>query len=324
MSKQLGNFYIIDDCIEKFGADATRIALADAGDTLDDANFVEETANSSISRLYNIDTWIKWALENINDMRESTIDPYLKFIDDAFNQEIDKCASFTEKAYEHMKFRDVLKYGLYDLISNKEDYTLSCRNEAKLMNKNLILKYIHYQLLLLYPITPHFSEIIYKEQLRKHLPSSPEFISLDSFPSVDPTKIDFGIIRAKNYIKDLNRSIRTGLDKFKNKNKTSPNKCCILIASKYFDWQLRVLDVLMKFHSVDNNQISDEWKKEFLGESDKEIMKKSLMFGSYIVVFYFFVCYILGSSWTFGERRFCFADAIRRKGTHFQQSREIN
>lgn len=45
MSKSTGNFLTLKDCIEKFGADATRIALADAGDTIDDANFTVDNAD---------------------------------------------------------------------------------------------------------------------------------------------------------------------------------------------------------------------------------------------------------------------------------------
>lgn len=41
MSKSTGNFLTMDQCIEKYGSDASRIALADAGDFLDDANFDE-------------------------------------------------------------------------------------------------------------------------------------------------------------------------------------------------------------------------------------------------------------------------------------------
>ena len=41
MSKSTGNFMTLSDCIKKFGSDASRIALADAGDSLDDANFDE-------------------------------------------------------------------------------------------------------------------------------------------------------------------------------------------------------------------------------------------------------------------------------------------
>lgn len=59
MSKSSGNFYTIRQCIEKFGADATRMALADAGDTIDDANFEESIANSSILKLYTFDKWIQ-------------------------------------------------------------------------------------------------------------------------------------------------------------------------------------------------------------------------------------------------------------------------
>jgi leucyl-tRNA synthetase len=41
MSKSTGNFLTMDQCVEKYGADSTRIALADAGDMLDDANLDE-------------------------------------------------------------------------------------------------------------------------------------------------------------------------------------------------------------------------------------------------------------------------------------------
>ena len=58
MSKSLGNFLTLRDCVEKYGVDATRVALADAGDTLDDANFDEQVANSAILRLYVFERWI--------------------------------------------------------------------------------------------------------------------------------------------------------------------------------------------------------------------------------------------------------------------------
>ena len=51
MSKSTGNFLTIDAAIKNFGADATRIALADAGDAVTDANFVDSVAKSSIAKL---------------------------------------------------------------------------------------------------------------------------------------------------------------------------------------------------------------------------------------------------------------------------------
>ena len=58
MSKSEGNFRTVRQCIEMYGVDATRIALADAGDSLEDANFDELVANSAILRLYILEKWI--------------------------------------------------------------------------------------------------------------------------------------------------------------------------------------------------------------------------------------------------------------------------
>lgn len=49
----------LGQCIKKFGADATRLALADAGDTLDDANFDEKVANAAIMKLFVLEQWIE-------------------------------------------------------------------------------------------------------------------------------------------------------------------------------------------------------------------------------------------------------------------------
>ncbi len=42
MSKSKGNFYTIRDVLSKFGADASRFTMAEAGDSLDDPNFTLE------------------------------------------------------------------------------------------------------------------------------------------------------------------------------------------------------------------------------------------------------------------------------------------
>lgn len=52
MSKQTGNFMTLSDGLDIYGSDACRIALADAGDSLDDANFVDAVANQSVLKLY--------------------------------------------------------------------------------------------------------------------------------------------------------------------------------------------------------------------------------------------------------------------------------
>jgi leucyl-tRNA synthetase len=59
MSKSTGNFLTLRDCVDKFGVDATRITLADAGDGLDDANFETDVANASILKLFTLEKWIQ-------------------------------------------------------------------------------------------------------------------------------------------------------------------------------------------------------------------------------------------------------------------------
>jgi leucyl-tRNA synthetase len=59
MSKSTGNFMTMKECINFYGIDASRIALADAGDSLDDANFDEKVANTAISRLFVMEEWIQ-------------------------------------------------------------------------------------------------------------------------------------------------------------------------------------------------------------------------------------------------------------------------
>jgi leucyl-tRNA synthetase len=50
MSKSTGNFLTLSDAINKFSADGMRLALADAGDSVEDANFVEAMADAGILR----------------------------------------------------------------------------------------------------------------------------------------------------------------------------------------------------------------------------------------------------------------------------------
>lgn len=41
-----------------YGVDTTRFAIADAGDSLDDANFDETVANAAILKLFVLEKWI--------------------------------------------------------------------------------------------------------------------------------------------------------------------------------------------------------------------------------------------------------------------------
>ena len=57
MSKSTGNSLTMKDSVEKFGADVTRVVLADAGDGIEDANFEEKNANANVLRIHTLVLW---------------------------------------------------------------------------------------------------------------------------------------------------------------------------------------------------------------------------------------------------------------------------
>jgi leucyl-tRNA synthetase len=64
MSKSTGNFLTLTSAVQKFGADATRIALADGGDGIDDANFEETSANATILKLFELKRWMENTIQH--------------------------------------------------------------------------------------------------------------------------------------------------------------------------------------------------------------------------------------------------------------------
>src|ERR1700733_13784848 len=57
MSKSTGNSLTLRGAIEKFGADAPRLSLAEGGDGVEDGNFEEKTTNANILRVFTLVGW---------------------------------------------------------------------------------------------------------------------------------------------------------------------------------------------------------------------------------------------------------------------------
>ena len=108
MSKSKGNFLMMDETVEKFSADATRIACADAGDSLDDANFSRETADKAILAMSNEETWIMQSV-NSNDLRTGSDN--IMFVDSVLQNEVNRLTKLTSECYSTMQFREGLQRG---------------------------------------------------------------------------------------------------------------------------------------------------------------------------------------------------------------------
>jgi leucyl-tRNA synthetase len=189
MSKSEGNFLTVYEAVEKYSADATRLAIADAGDTLDDGNFRDTVANASIMKLFVLGRWIdeelkKIDLENIDcEKFDETFDKF----DKIFENELNYCTENAHQMFKELKFKIALKYGFHDLQIARDEYIQLKKEE---LNPYLVLRFIELQLLMLTPIAPHFCEHYWQNffipamKKTKNCKDYPELIVNARFPEV--------------------------------------------------------------------------------------------------------------------------------------------
>ena len=103
MSKSTGNFLTLSEAIDKFSADGMRLALADAGDSVEDANFVEAMADAGILRLYNFIEWVKECLSSFGELRCSEYN----FNDQVFEHSMNLKIRETKNNFDRLLFKGI-------------------------------------------------------------------------------------------------------------------------------------------------------------------------------------------------------------------------
>ncbi|SCW03348.1 LAFE_0G08438g1_1 [Lachancea fermentati] len=269
MSKSTGNFMTLEQIVQKFGADASRIALADAGDTVEDANLDESNANAAILRLFILKEWSEDIMKRLDTFRTGEL---TDIFDVAFENEMNALIEETYKQYDLTNYKNALKFGLFDLQAARDYYRESC----DVMHKDLVLRYIELQTLVLAPIAPHFADYIWREVLG-HKTS----VQIAKFPRASKP-VDAGSLAALEYLRDLQRSIREAegqaLKKKKGKGSdvdpTKPAKLTLLISESFPDWQAQYIEIVRKLFS--EHTLNDNKKiKELVNPKD---MKRAMPF----------------------------------------------
>ncbi|MEJ1283587.1 leucyl-tRNA synthetase [Cricetulus griseus] len=104
---------IVVICSQQVSGDpiGMRLALADAGDTVEDANFVEAMADAGILRLY---TWVEWVKEMLANCSSLRSGPASSFNDRVFASEMNAGIIKTDQNYEKMMFKEALKTGFFE------------------------------------------------------------------------------------------------------------------------------------------------------------------------------------------------------------------
>lgn len=252
MSKSTGNFLTLSQAIAKFSADGMRLALADAGDTVEDANFVEAMADAGILRLYAWVDWVKEMIANQNNLRTGPADT---FNDRVFVSEMYSSIVKTEQHYERMMYKEALKSGFFEFQAAKDKYR---ELAIEGMHRDLVFRFIEYQTLLLAPICPHLCEHTWT------LLGKSSSVMKASWPTAGP--VDEILIRSSQYLMDTAHDLRLRLKAYMqpakskkgdNKPPAKPTHCTIYVAKTYPPWQHSALSLLGKHYKSNNGALPD-------------------------------------------------------------------
>ncbi|CAG9463515.1 unnamed protein product [Pedinophyceae sp. YPF-701] len=287
MSKSTGNFMTLHQAIKEYSADAMRIALADAGDGVDDANFEEAVANAAILRLTKELTWYEETLAG--DLRAP--DAPWTFADRIFEQSINQAAAGAREAFEGMNFKTALRVGFYDLVSARDKYRQACATEP--MRRDLVERFVEVQARLLAPIAPHTMEHVWGKVLGRQ-----GSVLTAGWPALPEP--DVSVLMAGEYIEKLVVNARSAIRRHENpkKIKGAPppvpmvaKTCTVHVAAEYTGWRAAALGALAagfeKGRFADGVEqraleaVKAAGEAEFEGKNDKMVMKTVMPFAKF-------------------------------------------
>lgn len=269
MSKSDGNFLTLTEACQKYSADGTRLCLADSGDSVEDANFVESCADAGILRLYTFIEWVKEMIDGKAAMRKGAKDT---FHDQVFISEMNLKTREAKDFYEKMLFKEALRAAFFEFQSIRDKYRELCGSIG--MHWELVHEFIKRQALLMSPICPHVAEHVWS------LLGNKESILLAQWPTVGP--IDELKIQASEYFMDATYSFRQNLKqatlakaaKGAPKGKVpKPTDGLIWVAKEFPPWQCCVLDTMRQLFEENGNKLPDN-KIISSALTKKDVLKK--------------------------------------------------
>lgn len=274
MAKSKGNFLMMLECVEEYTADATRFALADAGDSMEDANFDRTVANQAITYLYVEEDWAKTVLAEKNEQKLRTGD--FLFMDSVLLNEIDYLVDATRTEFERMCFRDGIHRCWFDLIIARDlyrDWAVRC---AIPMHEAVVDRLVHALVVMMAPICPHWSEGLWAAL------GQPGSVVDACWPAFTP----YDRLLRKRYVffRDFMKNIRQA--NLKAKAAPGGKAVQIYIAAAYEPKKIKILEFMQGICCEDGSLPSDLLKllKDHV-EADPELKKDTkvlLQFGAFM------------------------------------------
>ncbi|MCE4612312.1 MAG: leucine--tRNA ligase [Desulfurococcales archaeon] len=222
MSKSKGNFILLRQALDWWGASATRWAevMAGADPGLDDANFEPSVADKAVEELL---SWIRFAEENYGKGRT-----HRKRIDAWFESVLNKTIRKVTELMEEQKFKTALVEGYYNLQSAYKWYI----KRAGEPQRDVLARFIEVQTLILAPFVPHVADEVWERIGKKG------YASTHAWPESDRAKISDELERSEEIIKTV---IQDSLEIMRFVRR--PGRARIIVAA---GWKYRLLEDIKK------------------------------------------------------------------------------
>ncbi|KAL9187996.1 hypothetical protein ACHAXT_006374 [Thalassiosira profunda] len=274
MSKSKGNFLMMLETVNNYSADATRFACADAGDTLDDANFSRDTANAAIVSLSNEAAWIKETLLETDKSKFRSGDD-LNFMDKVLDNETNRLVKAAESCFERMLFREGLQKGWFEMMIARNQYKSWCQDSGVALHEGIVRKWAESLIILICCICPHWSETLWKDLGKEGLAVKAPWPTVGEEDKV--------LTREAKFLRDALKNFRTAAGKAKKGWKTAT----ILVANDYPQWKIDALLWMQSQYDKSTGSFPPTFMKDLkewstANVSDKKQIKLTMQFVSFM------------------------------------------
>lgn len=261
MAKSTGNFITMKECIQKFGADATRLTVADAGDTLAKANFDERFADQRIKDLITMESWMTKTIKKMMT-EDSALDfkdakEQMDTWDRIFDNQINYSIEMTTQFYDEMKYKQAAKCAFFEMNSAKEEY-MSAKGGK--INPYVIMRFMEAQMVMLNPIVPHFAQFCWNHHIYPMFSKCQNYgkeckadLTEQPWP-VPSAEIDHVIFDQLKYVKEVRSKVNeehktatSGGKKKKSQVKmeeVSVDHCVIFVETEYPEWKTKCVEIM--------------------------------------------------------------------------------
>jgi leucyl-tRNA synthetase len=195
MSKTRGNFITWRAALDKYGADAFRLALALTADGMDDADWRDKNAEDAKQKIESIIPFVRKSLKPSSPREKDMVDDWLY-------STINRRIIIVTQAMEMMKMRRASSAAFLDMWNDVRRYL----RRSKTPRRQTLTDVFEAWVKLMSPFTPFLGEDLHRELGGKGLVCQADWPSLKDFPVDDraelgETLVDRVIEDARNVIK---------------------------------------------------------------------------------------------------------------------------